>query len=185
VRVFSGRNGAELRSFLAYPAAFRGGVRVASGDVNGDGLADIVTGTGPGTPAQVKVFSGVDASELSSFLAFDPGFVGGVFVASGDVNGDGVAEIITGAGAGGGPHVKVFSGANGSVVHDFQAFAERAKGGVRVACTDVNRDGRPDIVVGLAPRVSAEVRAFDGRTLTQLQSVLVFERGPRGVFVGG
>jgi hypothetical protein len=49
----------------------------------------------------------------------------------------------------------------------------------------VNRDGRPDIVVGFAPRVSSEVRAFDGRTLTQLQTFFAFGRGARGVFVGG
>src|SRR5262249_92373 len=48
VKVFDGRTGTLLKSFFAYNASFTGGVRVAVGDVNGDGYPDIVTGTGPG-----------------------------------------------------------------------------------------------------------------------------------------
>ena len=61
-----------------------------------------------GTP-HVRAFSlaGGGVTEVASFLAYDPGFTGGVFVARGDVNGDGIAEIVTGTYQGGGP-VRVF-----------------------------------------------------------------------------
>src|SRR5215212_1053928 len=50
-------------SFLPYTPSFAGGVRVAAGDVNGDGWVDIVTGPGPSAlPGHVKVFSGQDFS---------------------------------------------------------------------------------------------------------------------------
>ena len=91
--------------------ALRGGVSVAAGDVDGDGLAEIVTGAGPGGGPHVRGFSlSGGVMEIASFMAYDPDFGGGVFVASGDVNGDGLSEIITGPGAGGGGHVRVFLG---------------------------------------------------------------------------
>src|SRR5690606_13400811 len=106
--------GAPLASFLAYGASFTGGVRVATGDVNGDGKADIITGAGPGAGPHVKVFSGLGGGPvISDFFPYTPSFTGGVYVAAGDVNGDGRADITTGAGPSAGPHVKVFSGATG------------------------------------------------------------------------
>ena len=48
--------------FLPYDAGFQGGVYVAAGDVNGDGIVDIVTGVGgddsSSAPSHVKVFDG-------------------------------------------------------------------------------------------------------------------------------
>ena len=87
---------------------------MAVGDVNGDGVPDIITGAGPGTLPEIKVFDGRTGTLLRDFFAgfaFNPLFTGGVFVAAGDVNGDGFADIIVGADAGGLPEVKVFSGA--------------------------------------------------------------------------
>jgi hypothetical protein len=89
VGVYDGVSGAQLASFLAYDSSFAGGVRVAAGDVNGDGVVDVVTGAGPGGSPHVKVFDGVTGAEFRSFFAFDPGFTGGVFVAAGDMTGDG------------------------------------------------------------------------------------------------
>jgi len=104
--------------------------------VNGDGFADIVTGAGPGGTAHVRVFDGTTGSQISgalgSFIAY-PGFIGGVRVAAGDLNGDGSADVITGAGPGGSPHVRVFDGASTTELLSFFAFDATFGGGVFVA----------------------------------------------------
>ena len=133
VRVLSGADGSELAGFFSHDPAFPGGVAVAGGDVNGDGNVDIIAGAGPSGGPHVLVFDGVTHSVIYSFFAYDPAFAGGVFVASGDVDGDGLADIITGAGPGGGPHVRVFSGADGSELAGFFAYDPAFLGGVAVA----------------------------------------------------
>jgi hypothetical protein len=153
-------DGTLQRAFFAYDSSFRGGVSVAAGDVNGDGVPDILTGAGPGGGPHVKVFNGVDNSLLYSFQAYDPAFRGGVNVAAGDVNGDGLDDLITAAGAGGGPHVKAFSGLDGSLLTSFFAYAANFTGGVNVATGDINGDGRIDIVTGAGPGGGPHVKAF-------------------------
>src|SRR5262249_49475903 len=153
VRVFDGRTGAPLtgpvgNGFFAYDSAFLGGVRVATGDFNGDGTPDIVTSPGAGGGPHVRVFNGQTGTPLSGaigagFMAFAGSFTGGVYVAVGDVNGDGTPDIIAGAGAGAGPGVRAFDGKNSAnVLQDFLAYAANFSGGVRVAAADVDGDGR-------------------------------------------
>jgi FG-GAP repeat len=81
VRVFNGKTLASLSSFFAYAPSFTGGVRVATGDVNGDGTPDLITGAGPGSAPAVRVFDGATSTLLHSFNAFDAGFTGGVYPA--------------------------------------------------------------------------------------------------------
>ena len=73
-------DGTLLYSFLAYDANFRGGVFVAAADLTGDGVADIITGAGPSGGPHVKVFDGVTLAVVRSFFAYDPSFMGGVYV---------------------------------------------------------------------------------------------------------
>ncbi|OLE55829.1 MAG: hypothetical protein AUG51_01305 [Acidobacteria bacterium 13_1_20CM_3_53_8] len=181
VRVFSGADGTTvLKNFFAFDVAFTGGVRVAAGDVNGDGIADIIAGTGPGA-AQVTVFSGKDLSVLKNFIAY-PNFTGGVFVAAGDVNGDGLDDIITGTGTGV-ANVKVFSGKDGSLLQNFFAFPG-ATGGVRVAASDLNGDGVADVITATGPGDTSQLRAFNGTTLSTLIDFMPYGSSTAGVFPG-
>ena len=124
----------EVASFFAYDPAFPGGVSVAAGDVTGDGVAEIITGAGPGGGPHVRAFSlaSGDVDEVGELLRLRPGVPRRRRVAAGDVTGDGVAEIITGAGPGGGPHVRAFSVAGGVVteVASFFAYDPAFPGGV-------------------------------------------------------
>ncbi len=186
VRTFKADGTPAALDFYAYHLAFRGGVRVASCDVTGDSRADIITGAGPGGGPHVRVFDGVTGAEVTGFFAYAPAFTGGVFVACGNVLGDptGAAQIITGADAGGGPHVRVFTGAGTDTGIGFFAYAPAFLGGVRVAACDVNGDGRADIVTAAGPGGGPHVRVFDGATLAELAGFFAYDVAfTGGVFV--
>jgi hypothetical protein len=174
VKVISGQTGAALMSFFAYAPGFTGGVRVAAGDVDNDGHADVITAAGTGGGPHVRVISGQTGSELLSFFAYDAGFAGGVFVASGDVNDDGFADIITGAGAGGGPHVKVFSGQDLTLLQSFFAYDPAFAGGVDVGATDANMDGHADIITAAGPGGGPHVKIFNGDSGAEMASYFAF-----------
>jgi hypothetical protein len=150
VSVFDPAGGAR-GAFLAYDGAFRGGVRVATCDTDGDGSDEIVTAPGPGGGPDVRVFRG-DGTRVGGFLAYASGFTGGVSVACGDLDGDGRDEIVTAPDAGGGPDVREFTAA-GTLLRSFSAYDPRFTGGVRVAVgggdivTAPGRGGGPDVRV--------------------------------------
>jgi len=173
VQVFDGVTLTLIRSFFAYSAGFTGGIFVAAGDINGDGSADIITGTdtSAGVPAEVKVFDGISLAVLRDFFPFGPSFTGGARVAAGKVNADVVADIVVGAGPGGGPQVTVFNGFTGATLHNFFAYTAGFTGGVFVASGDVNGDNRADITTGAGPGGGSEVKTFSGATGAQIGSV--------------
>jgi hypothetical protein len=153
---------------------FSGGVTVASGDVNGDGIADLIVGAGPGGGPRVAVFSGFDGSLLYNFYAYEPTFMGGVNVSTADFNGDGHSDIVVGSGVGGGPRVVVFSGADLSVMRDVFVYASTFRGGVNVATGDFNHDGTPDLITSAGAGGGPEVVVFSGADLQQLANFFVF-----------
>jgi len=110
VQVFDGATNftTTLFDFFAFSTEFSGGVDVAGGDFNADGFADIVVSAGPGGGPQVNIFDGRTGNVLTQFFAYDQSFRGGVTVAVGDIDGSSFNSVITGAGAGGGSHVKSF-----------------------------------------------------------------------------
>jgi hypothetical protein len=186
VKVFDGATGALVREFFAYDASFTGGVTVAAADVNGDGVADIVTGAGAGGGPHVKVFDGATGALVKSFFAYDATFTGGVFVTAGDVTGDGRADIITGAGAGGGPHVKVFNADTGAVELSFFAYPSTFTGGVHVGASDVLGNGTIDIVVGDGTGRESQFDLFDGQSETLLRITTPFDPAfLGGIYVAG
>jgi hypothetical protein len=94
VRVFNAETGALLFEFLAFDPPFPGGVRVATADVNGDGTPDVIVGAGEGGGPHVRVLDGAELLlgnivDLHSFYAYDPAFMGGVYVAANTPGGTG------------------------------------------------------------------------------------------------
>jgi len=147
VSAFSGADLSLLAGGSPFGSGFTGGVRVAAGDIDGDGVTDVVTAmrTGGG---RVRVFSGATLTVLADFDPYGAGFSGGVSVALGDTNGDGHADLVVGPGSGVAP-VRVYSGADGALLLSGAPFGGDA-GGVNVAAGDITGDGLADVVVAQA-----------------------------------
>lgn len=180
VTVINAATGAIVAQFLAYEPSFRGGVRVALGDVVGDGTDQIIAAPGPGRDGQVRVFR-QNGTEVRAFrsLPFGAGYRGGVEVAVGDVNGDGKDDIVTAASRGPGlVHVFYASPQSAQPIPAapsaaFRAFPASFNGGATVAVGDFGTftagaltnasapDGRMEIVVGSGPGMAPRVLVYD------------------------
>ena len=170
-----------IKDIMVYSPNFTGGVVTALGDVNHDGVIDLIAGPGPGGGPNIKVISGVDFSTvLFNFFAFEPTFSGGVTLASGDIDGDLYADILVGAGPGGGPRIKVFSGKNLTVLRDFFAFEPTFSGGVTIATGLINSDLQVDILVGAGPGGGPRLKVFEGASLGVLMDFFVYDAAFRG-----
>lgn len=194
VSVYDGESGILRMTFLAYASAFRGGVRVAVADIDGDQHPEIVTGAGPGGGPLVNVYrlqcdGGVGGQcavvVVKSFFAFSaPGFTGGIYVAAGDTDGDGRDDIVVGAGATGGSRVQVFSGM--TVINDFFAYSPAFTGGVRVAIGDVTGDGKGDVITMPATNAGSNIKVFstagNGNTPSLQANYFAFDPGSVGSF---
>jgi hypothetical protein len=167
---------------------FRGGARTAFGDVNGDGVTDLVVTAGDGGGPRTAVFDGrsvmmnAPARLTADFFVSDPNLRTGAFVAVGDVDGDGFADVIGGAGPGGGPRVSVVSGRDlaqsnkATTLADFAAGNLNARDGVRVTAKNLDGDARADLVLGSG--TGGQVTEFLGVNLLSGSPV------PRDAFTG-
>jgi hypothetical protein len=185
VFVFDATTHEELYVLTPFGESHRGGVRVAVGDVNGDGKPDIVAAQGGVKNPSIRVYHGSTglpfAGALGSFKPFnDASSIKGAFVAVGELDGLGSlglptsnAEIIVGADKGGKPLVRVFDGATGARRYSFSAYENSFGGGVRVAVAAVPVPMRSSGPRGIAPFINAivttpgkgrklDVRFFDG-----------------------
>lgn len=161
---------------------FTGGIRTASGDVTGDGVADLIVASGPGMPGTVKVFDGVTQQQIplpetvaGGGRPFGETFTRGIIVATGDLNADGLSDLIITAEAGGGARVRIFtsSGSGFSQRSDFIALiggdnvpdSKIFRGGSRATISDINGDGYGDLIWAAGAGGGPRIATFNGRQL--------------------
>ncbi len=159
IRVFN-HQGQLITQFFAYDSGLRTGINVTAADINGDGAAEIITSTMAGAGPQIRVFND-QGNIIYQFFAYAESFRGGLTVTAGDVDGDGVNELITAPCNDAGPQIGVFN-ADGSVVARFFAYAETIRGGYNINVGDVDGDGTADIVVSPKAGNGPQVAVFNG-----------------------
>ncbi len=171
-------DGTPRVSFAPYGDYYQKGINIAIGDMENDGTVEIVTGTENGGGPHVRVFNQEGVLINPGFFAYAKNFRGGVNVSIGDLNNDGIKEIVTGAGFGGGPHVRVYN-KNGTLINPgFFAYDKTFRGGVNVSVGDVNGDGTDEIVTGPGLGGSPLARIFDQEG-KQKSEFYIFDKSQR------
>jgi hypothetical protein len=180
---------------------FRGGARASTGDFTGDGRDDLIVAAGFGGGPRVAGFNGTSLRSnttpikiFADFFAFEQSLRNGIFVTAGDINGDGLAELIAGGGPGGGPRILAFDG--GSLrtnqyvqVANFFAGDPNNRGGIRVATANLDDDNLADLITGAGAGAGSRLTGYLGSAITTaaLSTGFDFDFYPGfggGIFVG-
>jgi uncharacterized delta-60 repeat protein len=169
--------GTPLYTFESFPAEFKGGVRVATADITGDGCPDFFVAPAKGGSPVVRIFDGFTFDLLREIPVLDPGYKGGVNIAVADVlDPTNAVELIVAPGKKFPPRVEIYDPLTvGVPLKTFDAYAATFKGGVRLAPIQAVIGGRLELAVGPASGRGA-VKIFDVNLATpaELESVSPF-----------
>lgn len=160
VRVYDTKNLHLDVDFFAFQNDFKGGVNIAAGDLNGDGVDELIAAPRVSGGPQVRIFDKTGKWTGISFFAFEKEYKGGVSVAAGDVDGDKRDEIIVSKMSKSSAWIKVYESDGKSIIKEFLAFDRGFMGGVNVATGDINGDGKDEIIAG-SGKNGSHVRVFD------------------------
>lgn len=125
-----------MPQFAPFGNLFKGGINLASGDINGDWKDEIIASPASQGSSSVRVFDFYNYGKrrllIPPFFAFDKNLRSGANLGTGDFNGDGKSEIIASMTNNGQSLVRIFSNDGKNKIQEFKGFEQQATGGVRI-----------------------------------------------------
>ncbi len=129
----------------------------------------VVVPGGGGKATTVRVLDANGDKLIATVMPF-PGYEGSVSVALGDLDGDGVLDLVVGAGKDHAPEIVAYSGraqagkpAYAVELARFQAFGSDARGGISVAAAQIDGATSDNIIVGSGPGIASEIKVYGTR----------------------
>jgi hypothetical protein len=135
---------------------------VAAGDVNGDGYAEIIASAASAVGSRYRLLDLRTASEGPDMLVSSAVTSKGLFLAAGDLDGDGLAELVLGTGGGEAPQALIVDPRTGERMATYPVGATTSRAAARIALADVDADGDLDLFVRLDG--GNHVDEYDGET---------------------
>jgi len=182
VRAFNLEGQARVNPNKLFPYAdnFRGGVNVATGDIDGDGEDEIITAPKAGGGPQVRVFEADGTVRGIEIWPFHANSRTGINVATGDTDGDGKDEIALAQEQDGHAWVKVYKYNNSKeVLGEWNAF-DNAECGASVAMGDIDYDGKAEVIVGAGPGGGPHIRVYEADGTRKAIQFFAFHPDYRG-----
>lgn len=191
VRTFGYRTNRFTQVYPEFNAQGTSGVSLAAGDLDGDGRDEVITGPLTSGAATVRVFRLQGSAMRQIAIRTNALSIArnGVSLATADINGDGIDELLIAPRANALPTLRLFAlrgTALAQVRQDYRLYATNERAGVRLSSADVNSDGREDVVASYGGSVQPRLTAFSGSNLaTRLRVISTFSTRDRLVLNHG
>ncbi|MFA5133801.1 MAG: S8 family serine peptidase [Patescibacteria group bacterium] len=155
-----GSKGDVKKEFLAFSPGSPVEVNLSIGDIDNDGMAEIVAGAGMGGGPHIRIFNLSGELEYQ-FFAFDKKKRNGVLTAIGDIDGDGKNEIIAVEGGNSKPVARIFNERGEFLKEDIKIFTDTIKGAIGLALGDVNNDGIDEIIASTPAGIQGKIKILN------------------------
>lgn len=164
IRIYD-NNKKFVRQFKVYDENLKFGVNALAEDFNNDGKVEIITVPQEGGGPQVMMMNLKGKLLIPGFFAYSADFRGGVNIASADVDGDGIMELVLAPASNATSLIKIYSLKKNKIrlISEFNAYPDFFKGGAFVAAGDINGDKKDEIITGAGQGGGPQVLVLNKR----------------------